>query len=693
MQQIIFETSPGFIVLCIAVGIGYSFLLYTNKHPWTKTLNWILLSLRGVLAFVLAFLLLGPIVKQLTNIYEKPVLVLVHDNSASIKEVTDTLILNALSEKITSLREALTNVGYVVAQKDLEGSDINNPVNFTGATSDLQGALRKVANQFEGQSVAGVVLVSDGIYNSGISPLYSNYSFPVFTVGLGDTTQRQDIAFKDVVYNKIAYQGNKFPIRAEVLIKGYPNQNISVSLMQSGKVLERQSKNSGTEQLLVVEFNPVAAEQGIQRYEVQVEVKPEERNVRNNRSTAFVEVVEGKKKILMVASAPHPDIKAMRAVVERNPNYEFVLHIPGVQEAEPNYLQPQNIDLAIFHQSPDKRGRTRQLFQQFANSKTSLFLVTGQQSDLNVLAQLNMPLKFEQPPRQFDDVMPVINPAFSNFTISTESNSMFSGFPPVWVPFGKMIIPGSAIPLLFQKVGSLATEKPLLWVDLQDSRKVAVMLGDGFWQWRLHEFSKAENTETFDDVVGKLIQFLSTTDDKSKFRSYPVKQQFSETEAVILESQVYNDIYEPIFGNTIDLELTDEAGKKFRYNYVTNLGNARYQIGGLKEGVYRYSSSTLINGKKEEVRGQFLVSAQDTELQNLTADFDVLRKLSASTGGLFYFASDIDQLKVELLKKEARSIIHSEETYDPLLNLKWVFFILLSMISTEWLLRKYFGSY
>lgn len=693
MQQIIFETSPGFIVLCIAVGIGYSLLLYTNKHPWTKALNWILLSLRGILAFVLAFLLLGPIVKQLTNVYEKPVLVVVHDNSASIQEVTDTLTLYALSEKITSLREALTNTGYLVAQKDLDGSDINNPINFTGSTSDLQGALRKVANQFEGQSVAAVVLVSDGIYNSGISPLYSNYSFPVFTVGLGDTTHRQDIALKDLVYNKIAYQGNKFPLRAEVLIKGYPNQNISISLMQSGKVLERQSKNSGTEQLLVVEFNPVATEQGIQRLDVQVEVKPGERNVRNNRSTAFVEVVEGKKKILMVASAPHPDIKAVRAVVERNPNYEFVLHIPGVQEAELKYLQPQNIDLAIFHQSPDKRGRTRQLFQQFANSKTSLFLVTGQQSDLNLLAQLNMPLKFEQPPRQFDDVMPVINPAFSNFTISTESNSMFSGFPPVWVPFGKMILPGSTIPLLFQKVGSLTTEKPLLWVELQDSRKVAIMLGDGFWQWRLHEFSKVENTEAFDDVFGKLIQFLSTTDDKSKFRSYPVKQQFSETEAVILESQVYNDIYEPVFGNTIDLELTDETGKKFRYNYVTNLGNARYQIGGLKEGVYRYSSSTIINGRKEEVRGQFLVSAQDTELQSLTADFDVLRKLSASTGGLFYVASDIDKLKAELLKKEVRSIIHSEEIYDPLLNLKWVFFILLLMVSAEWFLRKYFGSY
>ena len=53
---------------------------------------------------------------------------------------------------------------------------------------------------------------------------------------------------------------------------------------------------------------------------------------RNNRSSVFIEVVEGKKKILVIASSPHPDIKALREVVDKNPNYEFLLHIPGVEE-------------------------------------------------------------------------------------------------------------------------------------------------------------------------------------------------------------------------------------------------------------------------------------------------------------------------------------------------------------------------
>ncbi len=692
MQRVILESSPAFILVCLAISVGYGFLLYTSKHPWTKTINWILFAGRTTLVFLLFFLLLGPIIKQINNILEKPMFVILQDNSVSIKETTDSVSLNTLRNSLDVLKKSLAENGYEVAHKSLSGDD-GYQILFDAPTSDLQGALRKIANQYEGKSVEGVLLMSDGIYNTGLSPLYANHNFPVYTVGVGDTTQRQDIILKDLLYNKIAYQGNKFPIRAEILIKGYSNQSISVSLVQAGKLIERINKNSGSEQLLAIDFNLIAAEQGIQRFDVQVEVKTGERNFKNNRTTAFVEVVEGKKKILVVASAPHPDLKALRSVIEKNSNYDFLLHIPGVQETDTKNLQPGTIDLVIFHQTPDKRGRTRDLFQRFVNSKTSLFVIVGQQTDLTLLTQNEVSLKFEQPPRQFDDVMPVINPAFSSFLISSDANTIFAGFPPVWVPFAKVQVPASATPLLFQRVGSLTTEKPLLWIDAPDGRKIAVMLADGFWQWRLHEYSKAENTEAFDDVFGKLIQYLSTTDDKSKFRSYPVEQQFSDTESTVFESQVYNDIYEPVYGNTISLELSDEMNKKYQYNYVTSPGNARYEIGGLKEGVYRYKASTEINGKREEARGQFLVTAQQAELQNLTADFGLLRKLSATTGGQFYNASEMEKLKTDLSKKEARATIYSEEKYDSLMNLKWVFFLLLLLASVEWFLRKYFGGY
>ena len=44
--------------------------------------------------------------------------------------------------------------------------------------SDLSGALKKITNRYESNQMGGVILASDGIYNEGISPLYSTYNFP-----------------------------------------------------------------------------------------------------------------------------------------------------------------------------------------------------------------------------------------------------------------------------------------------------------------------------------------------------------------------------------------------------------------------------------------------------------------------------------------------------------------------------------
>jgi hypothetical protein len=691
-QQVIFESSPAFILLCLALAVGLAYVLYRrDDNPWSKTWNRVLFSLRAVLSFLVMFLLLGPIVKQFNNFFEKPIAVLLYDNSSSIRETTDSTTLQQLTSQLSAAARSWEEKGYEVRTHDLQ-SEVATPV-FNGNTSDLNNALKKITARYEGKKIEAVVLISDGIYNTGISPLYAAHNFPVYTIGIGDTLQRKDIAIKNLAYNKIAYEGNKFPLRVEVAVKNIERQPIRVTLLQRGKVLEQQTKSPEENQLLTFDFQPLATEQGIQKIDIAVEVKPGERNVRNNKASVFVEVVAGKKKILVVAPGPHPDIKAIKEVVDRNANYEFHLHVPGLEEVQPADLQPDNIDLAIFHQSPDVRGKTRDLFQKFMNSKTSLFIVLGQQTDLIQLVRQNAPIRFDVPPREFDEVTPVINAAFSSFSLSTATNSLLKDYPPVSVHFGKIRVLPTATSLLYQRVGSLSTEKPLLAIDNQNNRKIGVMLGEGIWRWRLNEYDRTEKADAFHEVFGKLFQYLSTSEDKRKFRSYPTQQEFSDTESVAFESQVYNDIFEPVYGNTIKLELTDENGRRTSYSYVTSPGNIRYEVGGLKEGIYRYKSSTTVKEKTEEVRGEFAVVAPQTESQNLTADFDLLQQLSETSGGEFYNLSGISALKNDLLQREVKSTIHTEESYNSLLNLKWVFWLLMLFISIEWFTRKYFGSY
>ena len=689
MQRLLFESSPGFIIVCVAAGLGYGYLLYKAKHPWNKHTNRLLFALRVVLVTFLAILLVGPILKLTHTIFEKPAIVILVDNSLSVKEVTDSTQRLALQLDLNSVKEKLSDEGFEVALKNLSNEDLDI-ISYTQRNSDLSGAMRELMADYEGKNLAGIVLLSDGIYNSGASPLYNLVRIPVYTIGVGDTTDRVDLVLKNIAYNKIAYQGNKFPLKVEALIKDLKNQNVTVSVFQLGKLISRQQKNSDNKQLIDFDFEVEAKDKGIQRYDLVISLLSQEMNKRNNSASAYIEVVEGKKKILVVAPAPHPDIKALRLVIERNPNYEFILHIPGVKEA--TVAQLDQADLVIFQQVADIDGKTNGLFSKFYKKKTPILAMIGSKTNLRQLSTAGIPLTFENI-GQWDAATPIVNSQFRDFAFSENINGTFARFPPAAVPFGKFVFPTNAQILLYQRIGSIATERPLIMCLDEGDQKIGIVMADGIWRWRLNEFSETEKTEAFDEVFGKLIQYMSTKEDKRKFKSFPLQNEFTDAESVVFESQVYNVLYELVHGNKVDIELQDEEGKIKHYDYVTGEGNSRYRIGSLKEGVYRYKATTSITGNPEVVQGEFLVTAQNIEAQNLTADFGLLRKMADQTGGKFYQVKDLVKLRDELPKTKIRSLIHTDESYNLLINLKWVFFLLLALISTEWFIRKYSGGY
>lgn len=688
MKHLIFESSPVFVVGCVLLGFGYAALLYRVKYTWSKNVNQGLFVLRAVVVALLCFLLIGPILKLTNNIFEKPSLVFILDNSMSLRDKVDSLkIQNELAEQTKQLQAQ----GYDVAWRDLNGVEIKK-IKLENKSSDLNGALRETVSDYEDKNLAGVILLTDGIYNSGVSPLYSPWRIPITTIGIGDTTEHADLILKNVAYNKIAYQGNQFPIRAEVAIQNLPSREVIVSIFKNGSLLSQQRKNTDRKLLLQYDFIAEAKDKGIQRLDVVVESVLGESNLRNNRASAFIEVIEGRKKILVIAPAPHPDIKALRAVIEKNPNYEFILHIPGITKTDASLLQPGAAELVIFQQVFDQDMKTMTLFSQLSKGKSSLLLFVGNKTNLRLLQANGVQLNFLNP-GQKDDATPVVNSAFHDFDFSENSNNIFSRYPPVQVPFGKFSYPPNAQILLNQRIGSIGTDRPMLlsWDD--NGRKIATFIGEGLWKWRLDEFATTEKTEIFDETFSKLIQYLSTLDDKRKFRFFPIQNEFTDSSPVTFEGQVYNDLFEKIYGNKIDLTLKDERGKISAYNYIVSPGGERYRIGGLKEGAYLYNASTVINSKKENVSGQFLVKAQNIEPQNLVADFGLLRKLSQATGGRFYQQNEWNKFLSDFKKTEPKELIHSEESFNPLIQLKWLFFLFLSLISVEWFSRKYLGSY
>jgi hypothetical protein len=697
MNQLITAYSPWFIILCIGTGLLYAALLYSQDAPWSKSTNRILAFVRFLLVSLLAFLLLEPMIRQINNEYEKPVAVVAIDNSESLALTNSPEKLKKAVETMNSVAERLENRGFEVQMRSLlpNATPLRSfdSVQFNLPVTNLQGLFSSIQNNFENRNLGAVVLLSDGIYNQGSSPLYQPVKAGIYTIGIGDTLPRNDVSIRAAYHNKIAYLGNQFPIVTEITHSGFEGREVQLSVSQAGKVLDSKRIVLGKEGALQqVQFLVTASQKGVQRYELQISPLEGEFTQQNNVRQVYIDILDGQEKILIVAASPHPDIKALRAALEKNSNYQVSLFIPNVM---PNEALKRNekYDLIIFHQLPNANAITGNLVKELLAAKTPAWFIVGTQTYITAFNALSPGVSIAASGYQTDRVTAAINPQFDKFLLSDENKSAIAKYPPLVVPFGDFKPAQGTVPMLMQRVGSLQTNKPLLVFAEQDERKIGILLGEGIWQWRLQEFSRSGEQATFDEMIGKITQYLTARQDKRKFRVNTAANEYFTGETVEFETEVYNDIYEKIYGQTVQLEIIPEKGNKSTFSYVNSGEGFRYKVSGLKQGVYNFKASTVLNGKTETAEGRFAVKEIQAEALNTRADFNLLRQLAKQSGGEFYTLENASQLLDKLGNLEAAAVIHSSEENKEILFLKWLCFLLLALATGEWFVRKFRGSY
>jgi hypothetical protein len=696
MNQLLTEYPLYYSIFAIATAIVYAWLLYRkNPHaPWNKTVNYILAGLRFTLVFLLCFLLLNPFIKQIANEYEKPLLVFAIDNSQSLPLTTDSSKLKQILASLANTSKQLENNGFEIAVQTFDSEAKNlQAINFNYATSPLSEILQNISQTYENRTVNSIVLLSDGMYNQGTSPNYASYRLPIHTIGIGDSIAQKDINLKAVFHNALAYLGNKFPIEAEIYQTGFAGKTVEVALKQNGNIIERKnctfSQNSDFQRIT---FIVEAKNKGMQHYTIEVEPNTEEFTTKNNIRHAYIDIIDGKQKILLIAAAPHPDIKAIRSAIDKKELYQLDVFIPNISP-EGTYKANEKYDLVIFHNIPNKNNFGNQYFEEYTKKGVPIWYLIGTETNLATLNKQLDFLKINSRGTQFDKVMPWFNPNFTKFTFEDSKKKLLAKYPPVTVFFASYQVASSAQVLLYQRVGNIETQNPLLLVNDNMGNKTAVLTGEGIWQWRITENAQQDSQEAFDELITKTIQYLASKDDKRKFRVVPTSTEDNNNGSVTFETETYNDSYENIFGQKIDLTLTNEKGINTSYSYVHTDANFTYKINGLPQGVYSFKASTTLNNKAETSKGEFTIKEQATEAISTVADFALLRQLAKQSGGMSVHANSMETLQNYLLAQKPIQTIHSSETMQEVIHLKWIFFLLIGLVSTEWFIRKFKGAY
>lgn len=684
------------IFIAVLAGLGFAFLLYgyKSKTDAYSTRVWLgLWTLRALSGTLLVLLLLGPVFYLLVKELEKPVVVLLADNSASLLLSKDSAEVaanfNKQWEELASQLEEPFDVHVLRFDENVSRSQ---KIDFTGVETDISQALKDVSVRFANRNLAALVLASDGIVTKGADPLVAETGIgvPIYTIRMGDTTMQRDARISRLRFNEVVFSGNSFPIEVTVDAEKLVGERLRVQLSgPDGAVQETTFEVKSPRQTFAHTFELKAGAPGTRPYQVVVFPVKDEPSTANNRKTAWIEVVDNRRKILLAASAPHPDLGAIRQALEANEQLEVLVHTGPEDQLN---VSIKDLSLAILVQLPSRIHSYKQTESALSAAQVPTWYLLGQQSDMNTFNQWPTGLKIERPVAKLDEVQGIWNRQFSFFQVSEAFDGWMQRFPPLHMPFGDYKVAAGAQALVYRAVGGASSGIPL-WLFFEgQGRRTSVLAGEGIWRWRMASYERSGSHETFDALLRSVVQFLALREDKSLFRVHG-ETRYREGVSVVFLAELYNEALEPIQGPEVQMQITDAEKRKFNYVFTRLDRGYRLDAGSFSAGAYTWQAKVVSGGKTYEKTGTFTVESTQSEALVVQANHDLLTQMSLQSGGQSVPWPQMT-LVPEMLeaRTDVSSILRAHQEMQELIDWKWALGLLIFLLSLEWALRKYFGQ-
>jgi len=699
MRELVLDAPWIQVAPAVALMVMAAALLYRidrgNRHI-RGGIRALLGVLRAAVLAILVMLLFRPVLRSEERTTTQPALLILQDASRSIGQDAPNWG-SALDEWMASLPSAEGEPGARTASYGF-GSELfpwaEGDTAMKAPVTDLASALDALEGQWAGRPVGAVVVATDGRFNRGRDPETVGFRFgaPVHFIRLGDTTLQKDVRIDRLLHNDIAGLGNRFPIEVEIGSQGVTGPARVTLTGPDTRLVETVTLEPGGAPA-VTTFLVEAARPGIQRYTVQVADAEGETNLDNNRRVVTVDVIERKKRILLTGTAPHPDRGAWSNALSANANYEVVQFT--VADLVGGDLDQGPWDgLLFFGFDPGDRD-TRDLFETARENGWPLGLVIDAEADFSALAGLGIGVDV-QPTRAglTTDPRGSVNPAFPHFQPDAGLETMLAEVPPLVTPFGETAWGAAHTPLLFQRIGGIITDDPLLTVAQTNRGRLMVLLGEGSWRWRQVGYLRTGSHAVFDDLIAKLAQYLTSDPGVDRFR-VEAPRLLDEDRRVTFEARVYDATLQPLAGADISLTLRDSTGTSYDYRFSsTPSGGYGLDAGRLPKGTYRWTARTAIAGQDYDRSGTFEIRGIQLELNGRPADHDKLLRMADNAGGQCFGPENLAAL-TETLSASDRFIpeLSLSERLQDLIGLKALLMALVALLGLEWFVRRWSGTY
>lgn len=666
------------IILAVFVALFLSLFQYIYKNKEKSQLYYWLSFLRFMSIFAILLLLINPSIKKTTIEIVKPTLIVLADNSTSIKYKAQT---NEVKDFIAEIKgdtelNSKFKLDFYSFGKDLKQLDsLNFTEQYTNLFSPIN-ALSKITHI----NASPLVIITDGNQTAGNTIEFLNYKSEVYPFIVGDTSKIEDIYIKQLNINDATFINNQFPVEVFVNYNGKATFSKFLSVYHKGqKIYSKQLHFSKKDNVKAETVYLKAENKGIQYYTVKIETLENELNTINNTKEFSINVIEDTSKILILTSVMHPDLGMFKKAIESNKQRSVtILNVDKYKNELSKY------QLVILYQPNNK---FKNIFNEVQTGKINYLIVSGLSTDWNFLnaAQSNFSKKAITSSENYH---PIFNNAYVSFI---NSDIGFSSFAPLEDKFGAINFSIPYQTLLFQKIGNIKTEEPLLASFEVNNQKGAVLFGENIWRWRMNSFNNDKSFELFDGFISNLMQYLVSNTQKTRLNATANPIYYSNETIQITATYLDENLN---LDNRVKVWLTvvnKENNKIHKLPFAVNNQLFLAELSNIPAGTYNYTIS--VDNYTETLSGTFKVLPFEIEQQFTQSNDEDLKLLASKTNGKMYYTGQEGSLLADLKSDDRyKSIQKSSIVKTPLINWQWLLFLIIISLSIEWFVRKYFGK-
>ena len=708
--QIHFDIPFYAFLLFGALSAGLSYLMYRKLEGISRPRQTFLGVLRAV-SFFLLFLAMANLVTDFIRFESKKrdIFLLVDDSkSMSLKDgpVSRPDIVKAIlgSASFRDLQKYFQITPVVFGGSVLHAIPLDS-LRFDQPATNIESAVSQVSKRSSNGRAAFALLLSDGDYNEGGNPIDAvrDLPFPVYTIGIGDSTVPRDVIVKRVIPAPAVYAGKKSVVKAIIGSNGFGGALVTAHLLEDGREVDAKSVTLPQTGDVEVSFDYIPTTVGTHLLRVYIPPLNGEFNRRNNSATVTAQVQKGKYSVLLVAGEPATDVAFLRRNLEGSGDFDLKVLIQktggSFYENDAAATLSGKYDAVVLYDFPNKEseGTLGDVMRMLNETGVPYAYFAGAEFSAQKVSELSrLPFAVTgYEPGEVQVGVSLVNNGTLPIMVQLvytliEANSAL--FPPLYYNQIQCRPSPGSVALASPVINGARVGVPLFLLD--PAAHTAAFLAYGIWRLELMSPLSGLRKDFLQDFLTALVRTLISGGKQRLLTVHTDKNVYDPSEPVNFNALLVGQSGSPVDGAAVDVSIRNTNSRTASHIRLSSTGEGGYEgsASGLGEGKYTFEAraalGTTFLGADS---GTVVVEPLNTEFVQTAMNASLLRQIASVSGGQFMTPSRFEKEGIDVGPALKEPLKLADKRRFELLTFLPILGLVLFLLAAEWTIRKIWG--